>query len=132
MTIVSPSCFLTEDSLLQDPVGEESEETLNRTLTCERSKTAPSTSGKGRKEKRQRREVTLSADKRSPAIKPGPCASTKKKKRGKKEDLAERVSRSRTSQVIRSGIEMKRGKMSKRRLLLRKRYYSLKRLGHKK
>lgn len=124
MTIVPPSGFLTEEPPLQDLV--ESKETSKRAHTYERSKTAPScTSEKEKTEKRQHRELMVS-------VEPDPSTRTKKRKRGKKEmGLAERESRGRTSQVVMStsGVKVK---MSKRRLLLRKRYYSLKRLGHKK
>ena len=122
MTIVPPSGFLTEEPPLQDLI--ESKETSNRAHTYKRSKTAPScTSEKEKTEKRQHREVVVS-------VEPDPSARTKKRKRGKKEmGLAERESRGRTSQVVMSGVKVK---MSKRRLLLRKRYYSLKRLGRKK
>lgn len=130
MTVVPPSGFLTEEPSLQDLVREESKETLNLAHTCERSETAPSsTSEMERREKRWHREGMVSME-------PDPCVRTKKKKRRMKEKgLAERDSRGKTSQVVvsRSGVEVaKQGKMSKRRLLLRKRYYSLKRLGHKK
>ena len=118
MTIVPPSGFFTKEPSLKDDV--ESKETAH---TYERSKTAPScTSEKEKTEKRQHREVMVSME-------PDPSARTKKRKRGKKEKgLAERESRGRTSQVVMSGVKVK---MSKRRLLLRKRYYSLKQLGHK-
>lgn len=133
LAIVSPSSLLKElkDPFLQDPAGEEPEETLNQTQTCERDKTAPSTRGEEMKGERQYKEVELSEKRSCSQAEADPRASTKKKR--VKKGLAKRVSKSGTSQVVVSGVKEKQGKMSRRRLLLRKKYYySFKKLGHKK
>lgn len=138
LAIVSPSGLLkelTEDPLVQDPVGKESEEISSQAQTCEseRIKTALIKGGKETKGKRKYKKVVLSENTCrccSQAVESDPRAGTKKTG-GVKKGLAKGTSRSRASQL---GVKLKlQGKMSRRRLLLRKRYYcSLKRLGDKK
>ena len=127
LAIVSPISLLKElkDPFLQDPAGEEPEEMLNQAQTYERDKIAPSTSGKEMKGERHK-EVVLSEKRSCSQEEADPRASTKKRV---KKGLA---SKSGTSQVVVSRVKVKQGKMSRRRLLLRKKYYSLKQLGHKK
>lgn len=131
LTVASPMGLLkelTEDPVLQDPVTEESEETMNQAQTCERVQTAPSTSGKEVRGKGRRREMMVSKKRSCCQGEPSsPCTRTKKKTRVKT-GLAEKASKSRT---LRSGVKIKpQGKMSRRRLLLREKY--LKQHGHKK
>lgn len=125
LTIVLPSSLIKElKHPFQDSVQEESEESSAQVQLRERNETAPSTSGKETIRKRRHKEEVSEKTSTSQAE-----ASTKQKRDMK--SLVKRASRSRTLQVAGSEVKAKQGKLSRRRLLLRKKC-SLKRLGYGK
>ena len=113
MTIVSPSSLLKElKHPFRDPVGKGQDQSYESTNSKETA--VP--------------EEMLSAKMSSSQSEPESCDSIKTKR--VKRSVAKRVSRNKTSQLV-SGFETKQGKLSRRRLLIRKKHL-LKRLSHKK
>ena len=124
LTIVSPSSLIKElEHPFQDPIQEE--EASAQVQICERNKTVP---GKETVEKKRHKEEKTNVSQAEPEPR---CTSHTKKKGDMKSLAKPRELRSRTSQVVVSEVKAKQRKMSKRRLLLRKKC-GLKRLGHRK